>query len=190
MLLSGQGKFFNSLLYGGFVFYGGFIGLILCLLLYCFLFGKPLLKVFDMIAHALPLVQSFGRIGCFVSGCCYGIPVAEPFGIALIHPPAELKGVPLLPVQLIESVCCLCIFVALLIFGRKKRDDGVIMGLYMLLYGVVRFISEFFRYDSVRGIWGALSTSQWISIFVVAAGLFLGVIYPRLSGETAGKHLS
>ena len=178
--LSGQGSFFGLLLYGGYVFYGGLIGSVLCVALYCFLFTKPLLKTFDMLICAAPIAQAFGRVGCFVSGCCYGIPMAEPWGIVLLNPPGELRNVPLLPVQLIESACCLCIFAALLAFRRKERPDGGVFAMYLLLYGVVLFILEFFRYDSIRGIWGALSTSQWISLAAVAVGLFLTFIYPRI----------
>ena len=124
-----------------------------------------------MLVPTLPLIHALGRVGCFCAGCCYGVEAAEPWGIPFTHAIAAPNGVPLLPVQLYECAAELMIFLFLLWYAPRAASKGGILRAYMLAYAPVRFVLEFFRGDVVRGIYGPLSTSQWISLAVMAAAI-------------------
>jgi len=179
---------------GGMIFYGGFIGAALAVLLYSKLAKVPLLQYLDIIAPVAPVAHAIGRVGCLLGGCCYGIEVAHDHPLAIVYPPASLAappGIPLLAVPLIESFCNLLIAGVLFIFSRnvsgseKKRIPGRVVALYALLYAPVRFVLEFFRGDEIRGVYGGVSTSQIISIVIFAAGAALFLFAPKL--ETAAS---
>jgi phosphatidylglycerol:prolipoprotein diacylglycerol transferase len=130
----------------GFVFHGGFIGACVATILYAQLNRLPLWKLADVFAPSVALGHAFGRLGCFFNGCCYGQPCRLPWAVKF---PAGhiLHGVPLHPTQLYEVAGNLAIFAALSTFYRRKRFDGQIWWLYVLAYGIVRFVIEFFRGD-------------------------------------------
>lgn len=157
-------RLFNVVINGGFVFYGGLVGTILG----GYMYGKArkieLHALFNAITPCFPLFHAFGRIGCFMSGCCYGIPCS--FGFAMASDPDTVR----FPVQLAESLCCVLIFIALLIADRKKPDTNLLW-VYLISYSSVRFGLEFLRGDAVRGIWGPFSTSQWIALTIIAVCL-------------------
>lgn len=159
--------------FGGMVFYGGFLGACAGLLIYT-KFSKAVERwvAFDLFAVCIPLFHVFGRIGCFLSGCCYGMECR--FGV-VVHGNTlvpELNDVRRLPVPLIEAVCNLVIFLILLRVFLKGKEKGMMIFLYMLIYPVVRFILEFFRGDAIRGFLFGLSTSQWISIALFAVAVW------------------
>lgn len=122
----------------------------------------------------IPLGHAFGRIGCLLAGCCYGVPTDLPIGIVYEQ---SISGVPagvsLVPVQGIESAALLLIFAALVQFTRKPRPATQVVALYLLLYAPCRFGLEWLRYDSIRGIYFGLSTSQWISAALFLTGMAL-----------------
>lgn len=160
------------MIFGGFVFYGGVIGGIVGAWIYARHYKVPLIAYFDVAAPSLALGQAVGRVGCFMAGCCYGMEVEGPFSV--YYPPggAAPAGVPLLATQLMETAFLLLLTVALLIILAKSKKVGVPLAIYFISYGVWRFIIEFFRSDP-RGSVGALSTSQFISIFIVLAGILI-----------------
>ena len=157
--------YFNQLMQGGFVFYGGLIGG----LLFVFLAGKiHHIKTVDYCRHMIcfiPLAHCFGRIGCVLAGCCYGIPYSG--SIAIVYPKGSLapSGIKLFPVQLVEAIFLFCIFVVIFFLDLKKHIKCTI-ALYIILYSILRYFMEYYRYDRVRGILFHQSTSQWISIFM------------------------
>ncbi len=167
------------LCFGGFVFYGGLIGGLVACCLYSRRRGWDVPEVLDLFAVAVPLFHTFGRIGCFLGGCCYG--VEADWGLTFTDSPiASANGVPRVPVQLVESACNLVIFCALLALFLKDRLRGRLVAVYGLAYGAVRFVDEFWRGDAYRGIWGPFSTSQWISLAVaVAAVAYLVAMHRR-----------
>lgn len=164
----------------GLVFYGGLLGCIPGVLL-----GKKLTRVklsqyVPAMVPCIPLGHAFGRVGCLLSGCCYGRPVNGFPGIA--YPsgtPGVPEGVQLFPVQALESAILLAIFAALVKYSQGKRTASHIVGLYFLLYAVCRFALEGLRYDPARGYWGPFSTSQWISMGLFAAGAALWTLRPQ-----------
>lgn len=157
---------------GGFVFYGGLIGAIAGL--YCY--GKirqiNLDDLFQTVAPCLPLFHAFGRIGCFMAGCCYGIPCN--FGFAMAASPDVVR----FPVQLVESLCCFIIFFALLII-EKHFPNIKLLNVYLISYAIIRFGLEFLRGDSIRGLFLCFSTSQWISL-----GILIILAIKRLKNQT------
>ena len=158
--------------FAGFVFYGGLIGAVVACCLYSRHRGWPVLERLDMFSVAVPLFHVFGRLGCFLAGCCYGVEADWGF-MYTDAPVAEANGVVRLPIQLIEAACNLAIFALLLSLYLRDRMRGRLVAVYGIAYGLVRFVDEFWRGDVYRGIWGPFSTSQWISIAVVVASVAL-----------------
>lgn len=160
---------------GGYVFYGGLIGAILGYWFYCRYFQIDFLKVINIISPVIPLVHAFGRIGCFLGGCCYGI---EYHGRFAVHFPenefvTELNNVPRFPVQLLEAGINFILFIILMLYSRKPRKGGQVLGIYLISYAVIRFSLEFLRGDVERGILLGVSTSQWISLILIPIGIHL-----------------
>lgn len=151
---------------GGMVFYGGLFGGLLFGVLYCKIRKINIENFSDCFAVAIPLFHCFGRLGCFFSGCCYGI--ESEFGFTATHSTLlSCNYVNRFPVQLLESCVNVIIFAALLLLFQKRILNGRLIYIYLVTYGVARFLIEFLRDDTYRGIYFGLSTSQWISIVVV-----------------------
>lgn len=157
----------------GFVVYGGIIGGIFSAMAYCKIKKLPFLKYFDLVMPSVALAQGFGRIGCFLAGCCYGRETDSALGIVFHNSSYSPNGVKLLPTQLISSGLDFLLCAVLILLDRKKKGDGQIAGAYLVLYSIGRFILEFYRGDLIRGNVGALTTSQFIAIFVALAGVIL-----------------
>lgn len=132
-----------------------------------------------VIVPAIPLAHAIGRIGCFLAGCCYGRIVDTPISVCYHNPIGGAPvGVPVFPIQLVESACNILVFVILLIYTRKRLKAGSVLFLYAILYGIERFCLEYFRADEIRGIFLGLSTSQWISIAMIIFGI-VGFVLAR-----------
>lgn len=156
---------FNSLMSSGFVFYGGLIlGVALVLI-----FGKvhkiDSIKYLRECIFIIPFVHAFGRIGCFMAGCCYGVPYNGKIGVIFPKDSFALSGIKLLPIQLIEAICLIIISAVIFYLHNKKHIESTIE-IYLILYSITRFIIEFYRYDSIRGKLFLFSTSQWISLVI------------------------
>ena len=152
--------------FGGMVFYGGFIGSVIALLIYLKIANcsekSTIIAIFSV---CVPLFHFFGRIGCFLGGCCYG--VESKFGfIANNKLLPEMSGVRRLPIALIESIFNLLLFLFLLYLYNKSFKKGKLIFIYTAIYSTGRFVFEYFRGDTIRGIFFGLSTSQWISIIL------------------------
>lgn len=157
--------------FGGMVFYGGFFGAVAALRLHMHLTKAEYKKeMTDIFAVCVPLFHGFGRIGCFLGGCCYGKESSIGF-IAYNELIPEMSGVRRFPIALVESAFCFLLFWILLRRFRKTEESGRLLYHYLLLYSIGRFVLEFFRGDAVRGIFFSLSTSQWISIPLFVIGL-------------------
>ena len=173
------------LAFGGSVFYGGLIGGLLTALLYLRHRQLDLADHADLLAPAAPLFHGFARIGCFLGGCCYG--VASPFGFVYSHSLVpEADGVRRFPVQLLEAAFDFCLFLFLSRLERKGRGKGLLFPIYLICYTAFRFGDEFLRGDAARGIWGAFSTSQWISLVLFAASL-LFLLFRRKNNRSTEK---
>lgn len=152
--------------------YGGIIGGVLAALLYCRFKKLNFWDYFDIVLPSVAVAQGFGRIGCFLAGCCYGRETNSFFGIAFTHSDYAPNGVKLLPTQLFSAAGMFLIAGFLFWYAKKERKKGQVGALYLILYSIGRFIIEFFR-DDYRGAVGFLSTSQFISLFILATGVLL-----------------
>lgn len=163
----GLHKFLSS----GFVFYGGlfgslFFGIMTAKKVECYFINY--LIIFFV---SLPLGHAFGRIGCYLAGCCYGVPY-DGFGSVIYHGLLYTpNNISLFPVQLIESLCNLLIFVFLITLIHRKGLTIDAIYYYFISYGITRFALEFFRYDELRKFFIGLSTSQWISIILIIVAI-------------------
>lgn len=161
---------------GGLVFYGGLIGAMLASFLYMKKHGMRFLQTADLFAPGIALGHAIGRLGCLASGCCHGRP-APGLSWAITFPPLPYSlapsGIPLYPTQLMESATELVIFLLLLLLGKRKRFEGQILFVYLMLYSVTRSVLEIFRGDLARGFvtphW--LSTSQFVSFLLFVAAV-------------------
>ncbi len=153
------------------VFHGGLLVAMLVAVLYIRQQRLPLLLTLDTFAPGIALGHAIGRLGCFAAGCCWGKECHLPWAVYFRSQEAAQVplGVPLHPAQLYESATNLLIFGLLYrLIGRMHRD-GQIFGLYLVLYGIARFIIEFFRVHEQSLIFD-LSLTQWISVGLVALG--------------------
>ena len=172
-------EYFEMLMSGGFVFYGG----VLLGIPAAIWFGKiNKINSFDYLralVFLIPFCHAFGRIGCFCAGCCYGVPydgaiaVTFPLGTA----PSLVEEISRYPVQLVEAGC-LFLLAGILAFMDLKLKSRFTVEAYLILYAFIRFALENYRGDGIRGIYGPFSTSQWVSIGMLAIGI--GSIVLRL----------
>lgn len=158
-------------LFSGFVFFGGFIGGEVGLVVYCKLCDGRFLDLSDVFTSLLPLGQAIGRLGCYFNGCCYG---KEYNGFLAVRYIADGKYVSVFPTWFIESVFCFLMFVFFFKISKKKKS-GFYTAIYMVVYPCFRFWIEFFRGDVIRGIWNGISTSQIISIWVMLCGVGIAI---------------
>ena len=166
-------KDFSLLLSEGFVVYGGIIGGVLAGYVACRIKKQDFWKYFDLVAPAIALAQGFGRIGCFLAGCCYGKETESVFSVIFQNSEYAPNHVALIPTQLYSSGLDFLHFLLLLLIARNKKEDGQVTACYLIFYSIGRFVIEFFRGDIIRGSVGILSTSQFISIFTGIAGIVL-----------------
>jgi phosphatidylglycerol:prolipoprotein diacylglycerol transferase len=149
---------------GGMVFYGGLIGGTIAVASYVLIKKLSVPVIADGAAIAVPLGSAIGRLGCFLNGCCSGRETSAWFGIAFPGTAARV-----IPTQLIDSVANWLIFATLLhLFVRDRRRPGVLWWLFLVLYGVSRFLVEMLRTNPALAL--GLTQAQWISIPMVLAG--------------------
>ncbi len=169
---------------GGATFYGGFILAAAGAAVYIRRKKLSFLAVADACAPSVALGFFFTRIGCFLSGCCFGHPTESIFGVVFPpHSPAGYycAGLAVHPTQLYDSLYGLVTAAVLLLIDRKRPFTGFTFGVLCVLYGAGRFTIDFFRYYEESAIVGkVLTVSQILSIALVAAGvLILGVLSAR-----------
>jgi phosphatidylglycerol:prolipoprotein diacylglycerol transferase len=179
----------------GGVFYGGLLGAIFG----AFFFTRshpdvPFFRMGDAAAVSIPLGQAIGRLGCFSAGCDYGSPSSQPWAVTFTNQYAhEMVGVPLNvalhPYQLYESLSTFGLFLILYWLFQRRTFQGQVFLVYLIAYGVLRFLLEFFRGDTDRGFVfdGLLSTSQFVSLLIVpVAVLGYVVLRQRQRAERVG----
>ena len=133
---------------------------------------------------AVPLFHTFGRVGCFLAGCCYGIPAPAGWpGVTFRVSPVAPNGVALLPVQLYEAAGCLLLFLLLHRLARRGWKGEALLLVYLAAYALFRFALEFLRGDAARGMWGVFSTSQLLALVTLAAVLPLLIRHLRTYGK-------
>lgn len=158
----------------GFVVYGGIILGIIAAYVYIRMKKLNFWDYFDIVLPSVAITQGFGRIGCFLAGCCYGKVTDAWYGIAFHSSHFAPNGVKLIPTQLISAAGMFLIAAVLLLYAKKNPKRGCVGALYLILYSIGRFAVEFLRNDH-RGEVGIFSTSQFISLVMVVLGVVLFV---------------
>ena len=150
---------------GGLVFYGGWFGGMVALLLFARAKKEPLLPLADFTISAIPLAHAVGRVGCFLNGCCYGCPTDVRWGVFL-------EGAVRHPTQLYEALLNLAVYALMWTAITRKPRHGTLVALYLVSYPVGRFIIEFFRGDP-RIRFTGLTLAQLTSLAMITAGVAL-----------------
>ena len=141
----------------------------------------PAWKTADIIAPALALGHSLGRLGCFSAGCCYGTECEVPWGVTFQNEYAHnLTGIPLHtplhPTQLYEAFLNFSSFVILFIILKKKRFDGQVISFYIINYAIIRYFVEFFRGDHEARVYFIQNASPYTSVSYPQLFSILGLI--------------
>ena len=171
--------------HGGLVFYGGLIGASLTTIFYVRAKQLPLWKMGDVLAPSISLGHVFGRLGCLMNGCCYGLPTNLPW---TLHYPIDhpTRGMGVHPTQVYEAVANLGLYGLLAWQYRHKRFDGQVFALYLIGYAILRSIVELFRGDYAERYLGGLATpAHLISAGLLVTGLWLWLRLSRPSAGTA-----
>jgi len=175
-----------TLVRSGGVFYGGLIAAVVVALIYLRRYRMPVWQVTDVFAPGIALGHVIGRLGCLFAGCCFGKPTSVPWAITFHNEYAQQNvgtplNVPLHPTQLYEAGAEVLFLALLLMTERRGRPfPGRTFWGYMLLYGISRFVIEFFRGDS-RGTVGMFSTSQFVSLLIIPLSVVMLLVLARRS---------
>ncbi|MDW7728546.1 MAG: prolipoprotein diacylglyceryl transferase [Bacillota bacterium] len=168
-----SGRSILSLLtqYEGLSFYGALFGGVLALYIWSLKRKAGFLKMTDLLAPYLALGYAFGRVGCFLNGCCYGKETSVPWALP-IH-----MGDPVLrhPVPLYAAAGALIIFFILKALRPRRPFVGFILLALFAFYGILRYIVEFFRYGDT--VWLSLTAAQLFSLGLVFTILIIFAFY-------------
>ncbi|MBP8620283.1 MAG: prolipoprotein diacylglyceryl transferase [Firmicutes bacterium] len=149
---------------GGLAIHGVLFGGLVAAIAYSIVKKIPPGTLLDPIVPSVALGQGFGRIGCFLNGCCYGIPTNSDWGVLTRYAPGLRH-----PYQLYESAANFLLFAGLMKLSRKTDSRGVVTLAYISGYSTIRFCLEFFR-DSEKNLFG-LSSAQILSVILLALSL-------------------
>lgn len=179
----GDLEYVNDLIRGGFVFYGGMIGGVLGILIGKKIHHYDVTYFAKKIVFLVPFCHAFGRIGCFMAGCCYGVEYHGPCHVVFPEDSFAIPGVPLFPIQMVEAVCLFLISLLLFILMVKFHSRFAVE-IYIGVYACLRFVLEKYRFDADRGIYGGLSTSQWISILLLIGAVISFILRRKKPEDT------
>lgn len=172
----------------GFEFFGGIVSGVIYFRYFCRKHGLQVRDVLDLITPAIPLAHAFGRIGCFMAGCCYGKSCSHSWAVVFTHPDTLAPmNIAIHPTQLYESI--LLFFLTLGLLAAEKRIHqipGRMISFYLLGYTAIRFFVEYFRADDRGVIPGLLlSGTQLIAVFI-AIGAIVWLVITRRQFRTEG----
>ena len=155
----------------GMSYHGGAIGILISSIIFCRKHKIDFWRFADLICPAIPLGYTFGRIGNFINGELYGRVTSVPWGMYF---PLDYSHQLRHPSQLYEALFE-GIFLFIILWSIRKRGsfDGFLFALYVIGYGLIRFIIEFYREPDIQLglIWGIISMGQVLCILMVLAGL-------------------
>jgi phosphatidylglycerol:prolipoprotein diacylglycerol transferase len=170
----------------GFVFYGGLVGAFLAGLGYVLWKRLPVWRFADVMAPSIPLGHAFGRLGCLMTGCCYGracnpnLPWAIHFPEGHPTHPTGQTGVPVHPTQLYEALGNLLLYAGLAWLFRRKHFPGQVFATYLVCYAILRSVVEMFRGDyGLHYVGGWITPAHGVSVFIFLAGVALWITLSR-----------
>lgn len=193
----------------GLVFYGGFLGGVLGVVLNGWRRRVPIRWTMHLVAPALAAAYAMGRVGCFVVGDDYGYPTSLPWAVAFPNgsppstagvmaaefgtrlpagtPPETLLAVH--PTQLYEVITMLLVFALLWRWRLRPKGTGWLFGAYLVFAGLERFAVEFFRAKDDRFLAG-LTLAQATSIGIVVVGIALWTSLAKAPAAAPGSWLA
>lgn len=189
---------------GGLVFYGGLVLAAAMCMVYLRWRKLPFWHMADFVVITVPLGQAFGRIGCFLNGCCFGEACAYDNPFAVAYPDSKgyqiiengktkfvtvaQAGETVFASQLIASIFCLLVFILGTVYLEKiARKRGETFFMVFVLYGVFRFIEETLRQDTPA--YGPFTIAQWFGIVAVGVGLPVAMWF-RFKSKQRPAHLA
>jgi len=175
---------------GGLVYYGGLIGATVAGFIYIRWKKLPLWKTADVLAPSIALGNFFGRIGCFLNGCCYGHPTHVPWAVQFPNQSyawaqqyqeglvgKNAPSLPVHPTEIYDAVNNFLLYLLLAWLFRRKKFDGQVFATYLIGYAITRTFMEYFRGDYPRDhIHYGLTPGMLVSIPIFIIGLGLGAI--------------
>ena len=167
-----------EIVFTGFSYYGGIFGGILAVAFACLGFRLPIRVVMEKLSGSYPMIYACAKIGCGITGCCYG--KAYEGMLAIVSP----SGVSRFPIQFVDAFVSMLVVVCLCLYRRKRdrnatdkcfREKGSLM-LFFFLHAIERLILDFGRADLPKNIGGVCCVNQIISLVLVAGCIFRWVI--------------
>ncbi|MFC1482995.1 prolipoprotein diacylglyceryl transferase [Candidatus Margulisiibacteriota bacterium] len=152
---------------GGLSINGGIIASLIIVFIFCRIKKISFLWLMDLIAPAIILGYAFGRLGCFLNGCCYGYVTNYPWGVPFHWDPVHYR----VPTQLYATFINALNVIILIYFRPRLKFQGQLFSIGLMLYGTYRFIIEFFR-DNPYYIW-KLTLAQHVAVALFCAGIIL-----------------
>ncbi len=172
-------------LQAGGVFQGGVILALIVAILYMRRKGLPVWLTADVFAPGIAAGHAIGRLGCFTAGCCWGAKCDLPWKVTFTNPETNRMfgtplNIPLHPTQLYEAFAEAIIFYILYRAWARPHSNGQIIGLYLILYSIVRFLVEFVRFhEQALPLGGPFSLTQWIALGMMLFGFWLVWMKPK-----------
>ena len=169
---------------GGMSFHGGLIGGVLAIFFYARKYGYAFFTITDLIAPCIPIGLFFGRGANFINGELWGRVTDVPWAMVFPHVDANPRH----PSQLYELFGeGVVLFILMQFFSRKSRKSGVVSGIFLLCYGVIRFILECFREPDIQlgYFWHYITMGQLLCVPMLAIGLWCIM---RQKADVIGGH--
>ena len=171
---------------GGMSFHGGMLGVIVAMALFAWQRQRPWLAVTDFIAPCVPTGLAAGRVGNFINGELWGRAADPDLSWAMVFPQSG-SLLPRHPSQVYQFLGeGLLLFVVMWLYAKKPRPVGAVSGVFLMGYGLMRFMAEYFREpDAHLGLLAlGLSMGQWLCVPMVAVGAWMWVVVVLQNGET------
>ncbi|GBC99317.1 Prolipoprotein diacylglyceryl transferase [bacterium HR17] len=156
---------------GGLSFHGAVLGGVLGVWWVTRRYRLPFGQVADAAAPGTALGHAFGRIGCFLNGCCYGAPTTLPLGVRFHNPALGVDTLPSHPAQLYEAAGLAVLFLWLVRYRRFAPYTGAVFVMWVMGYAVLRFFVEFARAGATATVVNGLTQAQWVSIVLFCGAL-------------------
>jgi phosphatidylglycerol:prolipoprotein diacylglycerol transferase len=162
---------------GGLSFHGALFGGLIPLIIYCIRKKYSVLKVADLFAPSVMIAYAIGRVGCFLNGCCYGVPTRMPWGVRFDDD--GVWTVPSHPTQLYATAISLVFFGVLVWMERRKAYDGQLLCWYMIFAAIERFTMEIWRAGVTSTVVAFGLTDTQVLCVIMLVGAAIGAVTLR-----------
>lgn len=153
--------------------WGGLLAYLILVVPLVFILARRRAAALDLVALSIPIPWMFTKVGCFFNGCCYGRPCALPWAVTFPEGGPAPPGVPLHPTQLYELTAMFCVFLTLW-WLRGRARPGTLLLWFVVLYGLARAVTDFWRGDADRYIYlGPLTLTQMVCLGGATSALIL-----------------